>query len=274
MAVLEFVVPPVPVPQASRRTASASILAVIPARYDSSRLPGKPLADLDGRPMIEHVYRRVAATASVASVVVATDDDRVRAVVERFGGQARMTSRSHPSGTDRVAEVAATIDCDIVVNVQGDEPLIEPAMIEEAVAPMLADASLPMATLRRAITDPADRDNPSVVKVVVGQNGDALYFSRAAVPFLRDPAAAAEPAPLGWRHVGLYVYRRAFLLAFARLEPTPLERLESLEQLRALEHGFRIRTVPTAYDSLGVDTPEDLDRVRRVLRREPVPGHR
>ncbi len=183
----------------------------------------------------------------------------------RLGGPARRPRRSHTSGTDRIAEVIEDLPCEIVVNVQGDEPLVEPAMIEEAVAPMLADPSLPMATLRRAITTPADRDNPNLVKVVVSRDGDALYFSRAPVPHLRVPGALDAAAPLGWGHVGLYVYRRTFLLAYARLEPTPLERTESLEQLRALEHGFRIKTVVTAYDSLGVDTPEDLERVRRLL---------
>ncbi len=216
--------------------------------------------------MIAHVYERVAAAPSVDAVYVATDDERIAAAVQSFGGQVRMTRRTHPSGTDRIAEVVEDLPCEIVVNVQGDEPLIEPGMIEEAVAPMLEDASLPMATLRRAITDPDDRHNPHLVKVVVARNGDALYFSRAPLPYLQVPAALVSgAAPLGWGHVGLYVYRRAFLLAYARLEPTPLERAESLEQLRALEHGFRIKTVATAYDTLGVDTPEDLERVRRRL---------
>ena len=209
--------------------------------------------------MIEHVYRRAAAAPSVNAVVVATDDTRIVSAVEAFGGIARMTRSSHPSGTDRLAEVAEDLSCEIVVNVQGDEPLVEPEMIEEAIAPLTADASLQMTTLRRVISDDADYANPNVVKVVVDRDGNALYFSRSPVPHARSGRRVA------YRHIGLYVYRRSFLLAFARLQPTPLELAESLEQLRALEHGFRIRTVETLYDSIGVDTPEDLDRVRRLI---------
>lgn len=211
--------------------------------------------------MIEHVYRRVAEARSLTGVIVATDDDRIRHAIEAFGGAVRMTSPSHASGTDRVAEVAATLTCDLVVNVQGDEPLIEPAMIEEAIAPFGGDASLQMCTLRRRIDDPAQAASPHVTKVVVDADDFALYFSRAPIPFLRDPAAGT---PL-FRHIGLYVYRRSFLLDFARLAPTPLERAEALEQLRALERGVRIRTVETRYDSIGVDTPEHLGHVRQRL---------
>jgi 3-deoxy-manno-octulosonate cytidylyltransferase (CMP-KDO synthetase) len=242
-----------------RTSPTPHIVALIPARYESTRFPGKPLADLAGRPVIEHVYRRAAAAPSVDAVVVATDDDRVADAVQAFGGVARMTRASHRSGTDRLAEVAGDLLCDIVVNVQGDEPLIEPEMIEEAIEPLRADASLMMSTLRRAIDDEAEYTNPNVVKVVVDGDGYALYFSRAPIPFLRDRASGEPP----WKHVGLYAYRRSFLLAYARLQPTPLEVAESLEQLRALEHGFRIRTVATRHDSIGVDTPEDLERVRR-----------
>jgi 3-deoxy-manno-octulosonate cytidylyltransferase (CMP-KDO synthetase) len=222
-------------------------------------LPGKPLADVGGRPMIEHVYRRTAAAPSVDAVVVATDDARIAAAVEGFGGIARLTRSSHLSGTDRLAEVAEDLSCEVVVNVQGDEPLIEPEMIEEALEPLSSDASLHMSTLRRAISDHADYLNPNVVKVVVDRDGNALYFSRAPIPHARGGAMTA------YAHVGLYAYRRSFLLAYARLRPTPLELAESLEQLRALEHGFRIRTVETRYDSIGVDTPEDLERVRRLI---------
>jgi 3-deoxy-manno-octulosonate cytidylyltransferase (CMP-KDO synthetase) len=209
--------------------------------------------------MIEHVYRRAAAAPSVDAVVVATDDDRIAAAVEGFGGIVRMTRSSHPSGTDRLAEVAEALTCEIVVNVQGDEPLVEPEMIEEAIQPLAADASLPMTTLRRAITDHADYRNPNLVKVVIDREGNALYFSRAPIPHARGGAITA------YGHIGLYAYRRSFLLAFARLQPAALELTESLEQLRALEHGYRIRTVETRYDSIGVDTPEDLERVRRLI---------
>ena len=241
----------------------AHIVALIPARYESTRFPGKPLADLAGRPMIEHVYRRAAAAPSVDAVVVATDDRRIADAVERFGGIARMTRASHRSGTDRLAELADDLACDLVVNVQGDEPLIDPEMIEEALGPLVADPGLPMSTLRRRITDLADYTSPHVVKVVVDREDNALYFSRAPIPFTRgsqDPGVRTA-----FKHIGLYVYRRSFLLALARLTPTPLEIAESLEQLRALEHGFPIRTVETQHDSVGVDTPEDLERARRLV---------
>lgn len=214
--------------------------------------------------MIEHVYRRAAASPVVDAVVVATDDERIRAAVEAFGGIARMTRSDHRSGSDRLAEVAADLSCDLVINVQGDEPLLAPEMIAEAVAPLAADASIPMGTLCRAITDPADVHDSNVVKVVRDREDFAIYFSRAPIPFRRQDAAGVEAArPL--KHIGLYVYRRTFLLELARLAPTPLEQAESLEQLRALEHGFRIKAVETMHDSIGVDTPEDLDRVRRAV---------
>jgi 3-deoxy-manno-octulosonate cytidylyltransferase (CMP-KDO synthetase) len=249
---------------ADRREPRAALqrVAIIPSRYGSSRFPGKPLADLDGRPMIEHVYRRAAASASIDAVIVATDDPRIAQVIERIGGRACLTRATHPTGTDRLAEVAEDLDCELVVNVQGDLPLLEPAMIDEAVAPFHSDATLMMSTLRRRIDDPADLVNPNVVKVVVDRDGYALYFSRAAVPYVRDGSGASGESRF-YKHVGLYVYRREFLLAFARLSPTPLERAEALEQLRALEHGFRIKTVETAFDFVEVDTPDDLERVRR-----------
>jgi len=208
--------------------------------------------------MVEHVYRRTAEARSIASVIVATDDERIVRAVEAFGGEARMTSPMHQSGTDRLAEVAQDLDCDLIANVQGDEPLIEPEMIDEAVSPFGSDPSLEMSTLRRRIDDPAELRNPNVTKVVVDADGFALYFSRAPIPYVRDGAPAA-PA---WRHVGLYVYKRDCLLRLARLPQTAMERSEALEQLRALEHGIRIKVVETRYDSVGVDTPEDLARVR------------
>ncbi len=211
--------------------------------------------------MIEHVYRRACASPAVSKVIVATDDVRIAATVSAFGGDVRLTSPDHLSGTDRLAEVAATLDCDVVVNVQGDEPLLDPRAITEVVAPF-ADRSISMTTLYRRIEAPGDLSNPNVVKVVVDRGGFALYFSRAPIPYMRDPRGGWPPL---YRHIGLYAYRRTTLLVLAALEPTPLERAESLEQLRALEHGIRIKTVETAYDSLGVDTPEDLEQVRRLL---------
>jgi 3-deoxy-manno-octulosonate cytidylyltransferase (CMP-KDO synthetase) len=242
-------------------------VAVIPARYQSSRFPGKPLADLDGRPMIEHVYRRAAAAPSLGAAIVATDDARVAQAVEAFGGIAWLTAPGHRSGSDRIAEVAAALTSPVIVNVQGDEPLVQAAMIEEVVAPLLADPSILMTTLRRRLVDAADHSDPDVVKVVVDRDGFALYFSRSGVPFARHTGASGEAGP--WKHVGIYGYRREFLLTFASLPPTPLEQTESLEQLRALEHGYRIKTVETTWDCVGVDTPADLEKVRRILAAGP-----
>jgi 3-deoxy-manno-octulosonate cytidylyltransferase (CMP-KDO synthetase) len=212
--------------------------------------------------MIEHVYRRASEARSVSSVIVATDDDRIAGAVRAFGGDARMTSASHQSGTDRIAEIARALEGDLIVNVQGDEPLLQPAMIDEAVAAFDQDPELRMSTLRRRIDDPAELQNPNVTKVVVDRDGYALYFSRAAIPYARPDARPAD----AWRHVGLYVYRRDCLLELSALPQTALERSEALEQLRALEHGIRIRVLETQYDSVGVDTPADLERVRRQVR--------
>lgn len=258
--VVRFAVPPVSPSGPSAVSAQLSAIAVIPARYHSTRLPGKALAEIGGRPMIEHVYRRAAAARSVAAVIVATDDERIAGAVRAFGGDVRLTSPAHQSGTDRLAEIAASLSCDLVVNVQGDEPLIEPGMIDEAVAPFAFDPALAMSTLRKRIEDDDDLANPNVTKVVVDREGYALYFSRSAIPYARPNH---PPAP-AWRHIGLYVYRRDCLLRLAALAPTALERSEALEQLRALEHGIRIKAVETRFDSVGVDTPEDLERVRRI----------
>jgi 3-deoxy-manno-octulosonate cytidylyltransferase (CMP-KDO synthetase) len=238
-----------------------SAIAIIPARYESSRLPGKALADIAGRPMIEHVYRRAAAAALVSRVIVATDDRRILDAVHRFGGEAVLTAASHQSGTDRLAEVAASLDCDVIVNVQGDEPLLLPATIDAAVEPFLSDAALEMSTLRRRITDATELQNPNVTKVVVDRDGFAMYFSRAPIPFTRG---GQPPAP-AWAHIGLYAYRRPCLLRLAALPQTAMERAEALEQLRALEYGIRIKAIETTHETTGVDTHEDLERVRAVL---------
>ena len=208
--------------------------------------------------MVEHVYRRVATARGVDAVIVATDDERIADAVRRFGGVVRMTSPSHHTGTDRIAEIVPDLRCDIVLNVQGDLPLIEPGKIEEVLRPLFSDPTLEMSTLRKAITDASDYANPNVVKVVVNRDGDALYFSRSAIPFIRGSGTT-------YKHIGLYAYRCPFLLTFAGLPQTPLEIAESLEQLRALEHGFRIRVVETYFESIEVDTPEDLARVRRHM---------
>jgi 3-deoxy-manno-octulosonate cytidylyltransferase (CMP-KDO synthetase) len=258
--VVGFAVHPDSSPGLALDSDSGPVVAIIPARYHSTRLPGKALADIAGRPMIEHVYRRAAAATSVSSVLVATDDERILEAVRGFGGVACMTSPEHRSGTDRLAEVAAELASEIIVNVQGDEPLLEPGMIDEAIEPLLADPMVVMSTLRKRIEDPAELANPNVTKVVVDREGYALYFSRAPIPYTRQ---GCPPAP-AWRHIGLYVYRRDCLLQLASLPPTALEQSEALEQLRALEHGIRILAVETSHDSIGVDTPDDLERVRRI----------
>jgi 3-deoxy-manno-octulosonate cytidylyltransferase (CMP-KDO synthetase) len=259
--VVIFAVPPVPHTGPASFRIPVSAVAIIPARYQSSRLPGKALADIAGLPMIQHVYRRAAAAASIARVIVATDDRRIMDVVLAFGGEAVMTSAAHQSGTDRLAEVAATLDCDVVVNVQGDEPVLAPETIDAAVEPFTTDPGLEMSTLRRRIVDAAEHANPNVTKVVVDGGGFAMYFSRAAIPFTRQ----GQPEAAAWAHVGLYVYRRTTLLRLAALPQTALERAEALEQLRALEHGIRIQAIETTHESIGVDTPEDLERVRALL---------
>lgn len=212
--------------------------------------------------MIEHVYRRVSATPIVSQVIVATDDLRIATHARAFGGTVRLTKSTHETGTDRVAEVAATLDCDVVVNVQVDEPLIDPAAIAELVGPFASDRSVQMTTLFRRIHDGADLTNPNITKVVLDRGGHALYFSRAPIPHIRDPRGGWPPL---YRHIGLYAYRRSTLLVLAGLDPTPLERAEALEQLRALEHGIRIKAVETSYESFEVNTPEDLEQVRRLL---------
>jgi 3-deoxy-manno-octulosonate cytidylyltransferase (CMP-KDO synthetase) len=239
-------------------------VVVIPARYASSRFPGKALAEIAGRPMIEHVYRRAAGARNVDAVLVATDDARIAGAVTKFGGDVRMTRPSHPTGTDRIAEVAETLDCDLVVNLQGDEPLIEPAAIDEAIEPFRDDPGLDMTSLYMRFDATEDVGDPNVVKVVTDLRGFARYFSRAPIPHVRD-LTGTNVAAGPFKHIGLYVQRREFLLKIASLEPTPLERAEGLEQLRTLEHGFAIKMVETKHNSIGVDTTEDLERVRRLF---------
>lgn len=252
-----------------------NVVAIIPARLASTRLPGKPLCDLLGRPMIQHVWERARRAGSVQDVLVATDDPGIAAVVRGFGGRAVLTSPAHRSGTDRLAEAAAGLAADVVVNVQGDEPLLDPEAVDAAVAALVADPAVEIATLSAPLNDVEEMLAPSVVKVVTDARGDALYFSRSPIPHLRKAAgtdlrcaaAAAVAAGLARKHLGLYVYRREALLRLAALPPAPLELAEGLEQLRALHHGLRLRVVarPTA-GGPAVDTPEDLERVRALLR--------
>ncbi|MCD4688342.1 MAG: 3-deoxy-manno-octulosonate cytidylyltransferase [Desulfuromonadaceae bacterium] len=245
------------------------ITAIIPARFASTRFPGKPLVKIAGKTMIERVYERVGSSATINRVIVATDDQRIYQAVTAFGGEAWMTREDHASGTDRLAEVAHALEADLVVNVQGDEPLIAPSMIDAAVAPLRDDPSIPMGTLKAAISDWQEFRDPNVVKVVTDHAGDALYFSRSPIPFPREEwqASVAPMADLGaFKHIGLYVYRRDFLLRFAAMPESRLEQLEKLEQLRALEHGYRIRVIETDQVCIGVDTPEDVPRVERLLK--------
>ncbi len=238
------------------------ITAIIPARYNSTRFPGKPLKEIAGKSMIEHVYSRVSKAKSLEQVIVATDDLRIYEEVEDFGGKVVMTDSDHRSGTDRIAEVAAGLDSDLIINVQGDEPLLKPEMIEEAVEPFFHDDKLKMSTLKTEIDSPEEMLSPNVVKVVTDLAGYALYFSRSPLPYLKQGNICS------YKHIGLYVYNRDFLLEFSRLAPTPLEKAESLEQLRALENGYRIKVVETDYMSIGVDTPEDVAEVARIIAAE------
>jgi len=238
------------------------VIGIIPARYGSTRFEGKPLAEIAGKPMIQHVYERARQARLLEEVIVATDDERIRAAVEGFGGKVAMTRSDHPTGTDRLAEVAGGLDVEIVCNVQGDEPLIDPGAIDAAIQPLLDDPSIPMSTLMAPITEERDLNDPNCVKMVVDRDGFALYFSRSLIPYPRDGRTEGRTF---YYHPGLYVYRREFLLTYAALPPAPLEQIESLEQLRALENGYRIKCVETGYRPVAVDTPEDLERVRALM---------
>ena len=240
------------------------VYGIIPARYGSTRLPGKILADIAGKPMIQHVYERARQSSSLDRLVVATDDERIFQRVGVFGGEAVYTSPHHPSGTDRAAEAAQTLGArgsDLIVNIQGDQPLFEPGMVDEIVNPFRGDPALRMAALVYPIQSQEELVNPGVVKVVMDKQGYALYFSRSPMPYV----IAASPAPGYFKHIGPYAYRTEFLLAFTQMEQGELERAESLEQLRALENGYRIKVVITRFDSQEVDTPEDLEKVRQQL---------
>ncbi len=255
-------------------SSAVQAVAIIPARYASSRFPGKALADIAGKPMIQHTYERVQQATLVSRILVATDDDRIAQAVTHFGGEAMMTSSTHPTGTDRLAEVARGLTDELIVNVQGDEPLIHPDMIDTVVRLLGEEADLPMSTLRIRIETPDDIFNPAITKVVTDLNGYALYFSKGPIPFCRNEWGDFTRRGTGLPdfvppqvacHVGLYAYRRDFLLRYASLSPTPLEQLEQLEQLRVLEHGYRIKVADTTHTSIGVDTPEDLERARQLF---------
>ncbi|HEX9143196.1 MAG TPA: 3-deoxy-manno-octulosonate cytidylyltransferase [Candidatus Binatia bacterium] len=253
-----------------------AIVAIIPARYGSTRLPGKPLARIGGKPLIQHVYESAVKTRTLDRVVVATDDRRIEETVRGFGGEVVMTAKDHASGTDRLAEAAHKIKADWIVNVQGDLPFIRSETITRAVQPLRRDRSLPMGTVCTPIHDETEWRDPNIVKVIVDCRGFALYFSRSPIPYARNHSVDLSGTPLkprsqsrlwGFRHLGLYVYRRDFLLKFARLRPTALEQIESLEQLRALAYGYRIFVANVDEHSVEVDTPEDLAKAEEFLRR-------
>jgi 3-deoxy-manno-octulosonate cytidylyltransferase (CMP-KDO synthetase) len=246
------------------RSPNSGVLAVIPARYGSTRLPAKPLADIHGKPMIQWVFEAAARARGVDRVVVATDDHRIEAAVQAFGGEAVLTSPEIASGTDRVAAVGRMIPAGIYANVQGDEPLITPEAIEAGIE-LVRSGRFPLGTVMTRLRTEQELRDPSVVKVVADGEGRALYFSRLPIPYGRGPLPAPGGAFACRRHVGLYVYRGETLQRFSGLAPSPLEKAEVLEQLRALENGIPIGVVEVEFTSIGVDTPEDLDRVRRLL---------
>ncbi|MDD5634145.1 MAG: 3-deoxy-manno-octulosonate cytidylyltransferase [Candidatus Omnitrophica bacterium] len=251
------------------------IVAVIPARWESTRLKGKVLADINGKPMIQHIWERVKRTHEVDEVIVAVDKEKVYKAVKAFGGNAVYTSPEQPSGTDRIAEVANSTNADIFINVQGDEPLVHPLMVDELAQVIKYEHNVLMATLIKRIHKPEDIQNPNVVKCVVDRKGFALYFSRSPIPYVRRNAAPAGEQPLQdpysdiceryFKHIGIYAYTKDFLFTITNLPKSTLEESEKLEQLRVLEHGYKIKTVETRYDTVSVDTQEDLDKVRGIL---------
>ncbi|NTV12701.1 MAG: 3-deoxy-manno-octulosonate cytidylyltransferase [Desulfobulbaceae bacterium] len=245
----------------------AKVVAVIPARYLSNRFEGKPLAKIMGKPMIQHVYERAQAVPLLALVAVATDDERIADCVRGFGGQVVMTSSQHVSGTDRLAEAATLLDIneqDVVVNIQGDQPLFDQSVVAQVAQPLLDDPSLPMSTLIYKIIRPEEITDPNHVKTVFDRNGMALYFSRSPIPHQRNPEDVEKPTY--YKHLGFYGYRKGFLLTYVGLPEGEWERFEKLEQLRALEYGYRIKVVLTEHDSIEVDTPMDLERVEEMFK--------
>jgi 3-deoxy-manno-octulosonate cytidylyltransferase (CMP-KDO synthetase) len=242
-------------------TQAPTIWAVIPARYAATRLPGKPLVNLAGKPMIQYVWERVSR--KITKVIVATEDERIRAAVQAFGGESVMTRADHRSGTDRIAEVAVTAQADIFINVQGDEPLISPDAVDELAEAISSDDAVQLATLAVPLQNPKDIMDPNIVKVVLDFNGDALYFSRAPIPWVRDTSSGVHARHL--KHLGLYAYRREALLDYQTLPPGDLERVEQLEQLRWLENGYKMRVAETEHDSVSVDVPEDVPRVEKLI---------
>lgn len=245
----------------------AKVVVVIPARYGSTRLPGKPLVLLAGKPMIQRVYERAKLAKQADQLIVATDDERIVKAVEVFGGEARMTRSDHRTGTERVAEVAAHVEGDIFVNVQGDEPLLDPAAVDTAISSLLEEPTASISTVATPIKTPGDIMDPNVVKTVLDFDGNALYFSRAPIPWVRDTASKTLVRHL--KHLGLYVFQREALLEYATLPQGELERIEQLEELRWMENGWKIRVAEVEHDAVSVDIPEDVGRVEKLLQGQP-----
>lgn len=242
------------------------VAIIIPARYASTRFPGKPLCSISGTPMIEHVYKRALKSKLASSVIVATDDERIARAVEAFDGQYIMTRSDHATGTDRLAEVAMKMpQIEVIVNVQGDEPLIDPANIDKAIEPLLNDENVKMSTLAYEMTQKHEMQNPMIVKVVLDNNGFALYFSRAAIPFYRDSASDTSAPIKRLGHTGLYVYRRQCLLDIAQMPVASLEQAEQLEQLRALQNGIKIKVMVAKRSAPAVDVPEDVLKIEKIM---------
>ena len=241
------------------------ILGVIPARYSSTRLKGKVLADINGKPMIQHVWERAKKSSLLNDVLIACDDERVVQAAKKFGAKVVLTSPAHPSGSDRIAEAVKSLDADVVINIQGDEPLIDPSTIDTLAQAMNNDPACVMATVITALNQEEDVLDPNCVKVVVDQNKNALYFSRSAIPYHREKTDFSQTEY--YKHLGIYAYRKDFLLAFVRLPKSRLEKIEQLEQLRVLEAGYKIKTVLTDQQTIGVDTDADLLRVKEFFKK-------
>ncbi|MCX5701869.1 MAG: 3-deoxy-manno-octulosonate cytidylyltransferase [Candidatus Omnitrophica bacterium] len=244
------------------------VIGVIPARYSSSRFEGKVLMDILGKPMIQHVWERAKQSLALDGLIIACDDERVADCARGFGAEVVFTAKAHVSGTDRISEVVNPIDVKVVINIQGDEPLIHPMMIDTVARALLDDKSVSMATIMKRIDDPKEINDPDVVKVVVDKDNFALYFSRASIPFHAQKSEVKVPAY--YKHIGLYGYTKDFLFTYKNLPVSDLEKIERLEQLRALQEGFRIKVIETKYETIGVDTPQDLEKVKKYLEKKGI----
>ena len=246
------------------------VIGVIPARYSSTRFEGKVLADLQGKPMLQHVWERAREARLLDDLIIACDDERIAEAAKGFGARVALTSKGHLSGTDRICEIINPLEVKVVVNIQGDEPLIHPTMIDGVARALLEDSGIQVATVMKAIDDPQVYNDPNVVKVVIDKNNFAIYFSRSAIPFHAENSEIK--LPVYFKHIGLYGYTKDFLFIYKNMPASYLEKVERLEQLRILEEGFRIKVIETKYDTIGVDTPQDLERVRDFLANKPTGG--